>query len=164
MQPLVLQIGRFGFLLLLWFFIWLILHTLKNDTLAASFDLATSARKSKKKKKHSFKNAFKHSGKGGNSKVARYLIVTQGPLAGTRITLGNQPILLGRADDSTLVLNDDYASGHHARFVPNGDDWYLEDLGSTNGTFLDHDRVTTSVKVPLGTPIRVGKTVIELRP
>lgn len=59
MQPLVLQIGRFGFLLLLWFFIWLILHTLKNDTLAASFDLATSARKSKKKKKHSFKNAFK---------------------------------------------------------------------------------------------------------
>ncbi|RXW53062.1 hypothetical protein CYQ74_13220, partial [Enterococcus faecium] len=80
---------------------------------------------------------FKHSGKGGNSKVARYLIVTQGPLAGARITLGNQPILLGRADDSTLVLNDDYASGHHARFVPNGDDWYLEDLGSTNGTFLD---------------------------
>ncbi|WP_439330398.1 FHA domain-containing protein, partial [Enterococcus faecium] len=63
--------------------------------------------------------------------------MTQGPLAGARITLGNQPILLGRADDSTLVLNDDYASGHHARFVPNGDDWYLEDLGSTNGTFLD---------------------------
>ena len=40
MQALVLQLGRFGFLLLLWFFIWLILHSLKNDTLAASFDLA----------------------------------------------------------------------------------------------------------------------------
>ncbi|HHY07504.1 MAG: FHA domain-containing protein [Lawsonella sp.] len=163
MQALVLQFGRFGFLLLLWFFIWLTLHTLKNDTLAASKDTAASTKKDKKGKKRGLKGLFKRD-KDNPNKAARYLMITQGPLSGARISLGTQPVLLGRADDSTLVLNDDYASGHHARFIPRGDDWYLEDLGSTNGTFLDHDRVTTAVKVPLGTPVRVGKTVIELRP
>lgn len=163
MQALVLQLGRFGFLLLLWFFIWLILLTLKNDTLAASFDLAGTRRK-RRKRRRSLKQLLTRRGRNSGGKVARYLMITQGPLAGARITLGTQPILLGRADDSTLVLNDDYASSHHARFLPREDDWYVEDLGSTNGTFLNHDRVTTAVKVPLATPIRVGKTVIELRP
>jgi pSer/pThr/pTyr-binding forkhead associated (FHA) protein len=74
-----------------------------------------------------------------------------------------QPVLIGRADDSTLVLSDDYASTRHARISPRGSDWYVEDLGSTNGTYLDRAKVTTAVRVPLGTPVRVGKTVIELR-
>ena len=84
-------------------------------------------------------------------------------LAGTRISLSTQPVLIGRADDSTLVLTDDYASTRHARLSPRGNDWYVEDLGSTNGTYLDRAKVTTAVRVPLGTPVRVGKTVIELR-
>ena len=91
-------------------------------------------------------------------------MVTQGSLANTRITLGTQPVLIGRADDSTLVLTDDYASARHARISPRGEDWYVEDLGSTNGTYLDRGKVTTPVRVPLGTPVRIGKTVIELRP
>ncbi len=99
------------------------------------------------------------------NKTAKYLVVTQGALAGTRISLGTQPVLIGRADDSTLVLTDDYASTRHARLSPRGSDWYVEDLGSTNGTYLDRAKVTTAVRVPpLGTPVRVGKTVIELRP
>ena len=91
MQALVLQLGRFGFLLLLWFFIWLILHSLKNDTLAASFDLAATNRKPRKGKNRSWKNAFKRPRRGSGGKVARYLMVTQGPLAGARITLGVNP-------------------------------------------------------------------------
>ena len=71
---------------------------------------------------------------------------------------------IGRADDSTLVLTDDYASTRHARLSPRGSDWYVEDLGSTNGTYLDRAKVTTAVRVPMGTPVRIGKTVIELRP
>lgn len=73
-------------------------------------------------------------------------------------------MLIGRADDSTLVLTDDYASTRHARLSPRGSDWYVEDLGSTNGTYLDRSKVTTAVKVPIGTPVRIGKTAIELRP
>ena len=69
-----------------------------------------------------------------------------------------------RADDSTLVLTDDYASTRHARLSPRGSEWYVEDLGSTNGTYLDRAKVTTAVRVPIGTPVSIGKTVIELRP
>jgi pSer/pThr/pTyr-binding forkhead associated (FHA) protein len=96
--------------------------------------------------------------------VVRQLIVTEGALTGTRITLGTQQVLIGRADDSTLVLTDDYASTRHARLSPRGSEWYVEDLGSTNGTYLDRAKVTTAVRVPMGTPVRIGKTVIELRP
>ena len=100
----------------------------------------------------------------GRVKGTRQLVVTEGALTGTRITLGSQPVLIGRADDSTLVLTDDYASTRHARLSPRGSEWYVEDLGSTNGTYLDRAKVTTAVRVPMGTPVRIGKTVIELRP
>jgi pSer/pThr/pTyr-binding forkhead associated (FHA) protein len=84
-------------------------------------------------------------------------------LAGTRVTLDARPILIGGADDSTLVLDDDYASTRHARISMQGDEWYVEDLGSTNGTYLDRAKVTGPTRVPLGVPVRIGKTVIELR-
>jgi pSer/pThr/pTyr-binding forkhead associated (FHA) protein len=77
--------------------------------------------------------------------------------------LDGRPILIGRADDSTLVLDDDYASTRHARLGFQGGDWFLEDLGSTNGTYLDRAKVTGPTRVPPGVPIRIGKTVIELR-
>src|SRR5213078_3764469 len=63
-----------------------------------------------------------------------------------------------------LMVTDDYASTRHARLSPRGSEWYVEDLGSTNGTYLDRAKVTTAVRVPMGTPVRIGKTVIELRP
>ena len=92
------------------------------------------------------------------------LVVTAGSLSGTRLRLGPGPILIGRADDSTLVLDDDYASSRHARLTQQGQEYFLEDLGSTNGTYLDRARVTTPTPVPVGVPIRIGRTVIELRP
>lgn len=153
MQGLVLQLTRLGFLLLLWLFVWSIMRGLRADVLSAS-GLRVIPRA-----------ARTLPGAGGSLRgAARQLVVTAGPLTGTRIALGEHPILIGRADDSTLVLSDDYASNKHARFSSRGSDWYLEDLGSTNGTFLDRSRVTTPVRVPLGTPVRIGKTVIELRP
>ena len=70
---------------------------------------------------------------------------------------------LGRADDSTLVLTDDYASSRHARLVPGDGAWHVEDLGSTNGTYLGNAKVVRPTPVPLGQQIRIGKTVLELR-
>ena len=95
--------------------------------------------------------------------AARTLAVTTGPLAGTTVPLGGDPITIGRADSSTLVVADDYVSTNHARLVPQADSWVLEDLGSTNGTFLDRTKVTAPTPVPLGVPIRIGKTTLELR-
>ena len=153
MQGLILQLTRAGFLLVLWLFVWAILRTLRSDVYAAS-----GIRIQPRPARSGNVLPSLHRNKG-----AKHLVVTQGALAGTRIQLGTQPVLIGRADDSTLVLTDDYASTRHARLSPRGSDWYVEDLGSTNGTYLDRAKVTTAVRVPLGTPVRVGKTVIELR-
>ena len=155
MQGIVLQLTRVGFLLLLWLFVWAVLRTLRNDVYAATGQRPVPR----------YDRIGRRSGDSARPKgAARYLVVTHGALANTRITLGTQPVLIGRADDSTLVLTDDYASEKHARISRRGDDWYVEDLGSTNGTYLDRGKVTTAVKVPIATPVRIGKTVIELRP
>ncbi|GGM78126.1 phosphopeptide-binding protein [Longimycelium tulufanense] len=151
MPELVMQLTRAGFLALLWLFVLAALRVVRSDLYAASGLRATVP-------------GFRRSaGKPVRGKAPRQLVVTHGALAGTRITLEGRPILIGRADDSTLVLDDDYASTRHARLSLRGTDWYVEDLGSTNGTYLDRAKVTAPTRVPLGVPIRIGKTVIELR-
>jgi pSer/pThr/pTyr-binding forkhead associated (FHA) protein len=89
--------------------------------------------------------------------------VTQGALSGTTVRLADQPVTLGRSQDSTIVLDDDYVSSRHARFFPQDGQWLVEDLGSTNGTYLDRTKVTSPMPVKIGVPIRIGKTVVELR-
>ncbi len=91
------------------------------------------------------------------------LVVTQGPLTGTTLPLGPSAVIVGRAPGSTLVLDDDYASGRHARFFPQDGAWWVEDLGSTNGTYLGDRRLSQPVQLTTGTPVRVGQTVIELQ-
>ncbi|TCP54064.1 pSer/pThr/pTyr-binding forkhead associated (FHA) protein [Tamaricihabitans halophyticus] len=152
MPELVVQLTRAGFLALLWLFVLFALRVIRSDIYAASgikVNVPGFRRSEPKKPK--------------GSKSPRQMVVTHGALAGTRISLDGRPILIGRADDSTLVLDDDYASTRHARLSLRGHDWYLEDLGSTNGTYLDRAKVTAPMRVPLGAPIRIGKTVIELR-
>ncbi|MET0452397.1 MAG: FHA domain-containing protein [Mycobacterium sp.] len=156
MQGIVLQLTRVGFLLLLWLFIWSVLRILRNDIYAPTGAVMV-------KRGLALRGTLLPS-RGQRRNTPRQMIVTEGALTGTRIQLGSQPVLIGRADDSTLVLTDDYASTRHARLSPRGSEWYVEDLGSTNGTYLDRAKVTTAVRVPMGTPVRIGKTVIELRP
>jgi len=154
MQGLILQLTRAGFLMLLWIFIWSVLRILRTDIYAPTG--AVMVRRSLALHGALLSRQHRH--------AARHLVVTEGSLAGARITLSGQPVLIGRADDSTLVLTDDYASTRHARLSQRGMEWYVEDLGSTNGTYLDRAKVTTAVRVPIGTPVRIGKTAIELRP
>lgn len=94
---------------------------------------------------------------------ASKLVVTAGGLRGTTIPLSTSAVTIGRAGDSTLVLTDDFASAHHARLIPAEGQWLVEDLGSTNGTYLDRTKITRPTPVPLGAPVRIGKTVMELR-
>lgn len=103
-------------------------------------------------------------GRGGRVRAPARLVVVEGSLAGTTLALGAGPVTIGRAPDSTLVLTDDYASNRHARLVPRDGQWLVEDLGSTNGTYLDRTKVSAPTAVPVGTPVRIGKTVLELRP
>jgi FHA domain len=95
--------------------------------------------------------------------AARTLQVTAGTREGTTIELGASPITIGRLPENTVVLEDDYVSGRHARLYPHEGAWVVEDLGSTNGTYLDRTRLTAPMVLPIGTPVRIGKTVLELR-
>jgi pSer/pThr/pTyr-binding forkhead associated (FHA) protein len=155
---LVLQLTRAAFLALLWLFVFAALRVVRSDLYAAS-----GLRAAAPGRRPTRGGTSKPGRGGGRSSGPKALIVTAGALAGTRIALDGRPIMLGRADDSTLVLDDDYASTRHARISQSGNDWYVEDLGSTNGTYLDRAKVSGPTKVPPGTPIRIGKTVIELR-
>ena len=92
-----------------------------------------------------------------------HLRVTSGPLAGTSLPLREAGILIGRSPESALVLDDDFASGRHARIYRATDGWVVEDLGSTNGTFIGSQRLTVATPVTVGTEIRFGTTVVELR-
>jgi len=61
------------------------------------------------------------------------------------------------------VLDDDYSSSRHARIFPDQGRWYVEDLGSTNGTFVDRNRITEPTQVGVGSQIKVGQSTLELQ-
>jgi pSer/pThr/pTyr-binding forkhead associated (FHA) protein len=150
---------RIGLLALLWIFVLAAVRVMRND-LTGTGGARTVTRAAAAPPKVTQRKAHKPpKGKG----VARRLVVTAGGLTGTSMNLGDETITIGRADDSTLVLTDDYASARHARLVPRDGQWLVEDLGSTNGTFLDRAKVTEPTIVPPGVSIRIGKTAIELR-
>ncbi len=92
-----------------------------------------------------------------------HVIVTEGGNAGQRAELDQAPILIGRGSDAAIRLDDDYVSTRHARIAASGDQWFVEDLGSTNGTYIGTVRITQPTTITLGTQVRVGKTIIELR-
>jgi hypothetical protein len=95
--------------------------------------------------------------------VASHVAVIEGPASGTSVALAAAPVTIGRAPTSGVVLPDDYVSSNHARLVPQGDDWLVEDAGSTNGTFVNDRKVNAPVVVPVGGRITIGRNVLELR-
>ncbi|WP_124054504.1 FHA domain-containing protein FhaB/FipA [Arcanobacterium ihumii] len=163
MSTLFITLLRFGFLLLLWLFILFLLITIRNDV----FGTTVTDRRLARKKTNRAKNTTP-SPQGrtlGEEKPAApqlKLVVTQGPLTGTALPLGTGTLLIGRSPDSALVLDDGYASSRHARIYYDSGYYYVEDLNSTNGTWVGQERIHHPALLNLGTPITIGKTVMEL--
>lgn len=158
MPELVLAVARFGFLALLWVFVFSVVGVIRRDLFGSRHPSIVATPRGV-----SFP-APNRQPKMKRGKTPRTMVVTEGALTGTQIPLGEAPITIGRAEDSTLVLTDDYASTRHARLIPRDGQWLLEDTGSTNGTYLERAKVGGPTVVPVGAPIRIGRTVIELRP
>lgn len=156
---LTVTILRFGFLVLMWVMVFAVVAAMRRD-LVIGRKAKLGAPTARQARKHPELVVEQPPAKA----QARELLVTEGPLTGTTLELSDQAILLGRAQEANLVLEDDYASGRHARLFPQGTRWFVEDLGSTNGTYLGGNLLTRALPVELGVPIRIGKTVIELRP
>jgi hypothetical protein len=157
-SALALQLMRFGFLVLLWLFVFAAIRVIRGDLRTAGQPRVSTPPPPRRRGSKSPGPAAPPSG-GGPTK----LIVTEGGLAGTRITLTGAPVLIGRANDSTLVLTDDYASTRHARISLQDGMWIVEDLGSTNGTYLGQRKLDGPVPLEVGVPLRIGTTVLELR-
>jgi pSer/pThr/pTyr-binding forkhead associated (FHA) protein len=166
MSELTLTVMRLGFLAVLWLFVIVAVQVIRSDLFgtrvtqrgARSADRAQPRQQQPQQPPQDRRRAKQ--GRGAPTK----LVISEGSLTGTTVSLQGQTITLGRAHDSTIVLDDDYASSRHARIYPDRDGrWIVEDLGSTNGTYLDRTRLTTPTPIPPGAPIRIGKTVIELR-
>lgn len=155
MSILTITLIRLGLLVLLWIFVLAGYGVIRRDLFGAKVAPRAAARPrvpQPKPPKPPRRN-----------KTPNRLVVTEGALAGTTLQLGDRPITIGRASDSTLVIDDDYASTRHAQLVPHDGEWMLEDMGSTNGTYLDRGKVGRPTPVSVGVPIRIGKTVLELR-
>ena len=160
MSELTLTVLRLGFLVLLWTFVLTRAGVMRTDLFGPRVN-RQRAKQGKQKPPPKQPRAPKQ--KGGRRGHARTLNVVEGSLAGTSINLGTAPVTIGRSGDCTVVIDDDYASSHHARISPHEGEWVIEDLGSTNGTYVQRTRVTSPMRVPIGAPIRIGKTVLELR-
>ena len=160
MSTLTLLLIRLAFLAVLWLFVITAVGVVRTDL----FGQSPSSRKQKRQRQNSRPRPARPArpARAARGEPQR-LLVTGGPLSGTTLPLTEQQITIGRSNDATLVLNDDYASSRHARLFPQDGQWIVEDLGSTNGTYLDRQKVTQPTPVPTGVPIRIGKTVLELR-
>lgn len=99
----------------------------------------------------------------GNSAPPSRLVITSGSKEGLEIDLPDEQLTIGRSNESGLVIRDDYTSTHHARLLKWPEGWVIQDLDSTNGTFLDGVRVIVPTHIPLNTPVRIGTTSFELR-
>jgi FHA domain len=158
MNALTLTLIRVAFLAVLWLFVIAAIGVVRTDL----FGTAAAKVRRPRNQAPPRPSAPPRPQKPGRG-TPRFLVVTEGALTGVSIDLTDQQITLGRANDATLVVNDDYASTHHARIFPQDGQWIVEDLGSTNGTYLDRQKVIRPTPVPVGVPIRIGKTVLELR-
>lgn len=182
MSELTLLLLQIGFLILLWFFVFAVVYSLRADVFGvkvrklpdpapaaaapvagpagATAPIAPAAPAAPAP-------AAPRPAPAGPQTATRdavsRIVITSGPKAGLELPLTGEPLTIGRSSESGLVIRDDYTSSHHARLLLWGDQWMLQDLDSTNGTWHDSQRVGTPVPVVVGAPIKVGATTFELR-
>jgi hypothetical protein len=157
-SELTLTALRLGLLVVLWLFVLAVVGVLRADL----FGTRVTARRTARARPSTPRSADAPE----PARAAKAtLVVVEGSLRGTTLALGAAPVLIGRGPDCTLVLDDEYASTKHVRIspAPAGDGWVVEDLQSTNGSFLGRDRLSVPRPFEPGTPLRIGKTVLELR-
>jgi pSer/pThr/pTyr-binding forkhead associated (FHA) protein len=150
-EPVLIALQA-AFLILLYFFIWRVVRSASRDLRAAppqeSFILAPA-------QAAALRDEPIRPGR---------LVVTQSNAlkSGKAFETGPVPATIGRADDNAISLaGDDFASGHHARVESARDGVWIVDLGSTNGTFVNGERLNGRRRLHEGDLVQVGDT--ELR-
>ncbi|MEA2498291.1 MAG: hypothetical protein QOH26_696 [Actinomycetota bacterium] len=153
MPTIVLVILKYVFLAVLYIFVWRVARWIyvelrppapsRADSRGAKRPAPASSRRSKQ--------------------TPRKMVVIDGEqLKGKSFPLTDE-IIIGRADRCHIVLDDSYVSQIHARVFSKGDLYMVEDMGSTNGTYINRNRVTSPTELLRGDRLKIGKTVLEMR-
>lgn len=161
MSELTVTVMRLGLLALLWAFVFSVVGALRSDLYGTRVVARNTAGASPRpsRSERPTRSAQRQVRRGPT-----HLVVTDGSMRGTSIPLNENGLLIGRNPECSLVIDDDFASGRHLRIAPGEDgNWYADDLNSTNGTFLNNQRIGTAARLEPGIPIRIGKTIFELR-
>jgi pSer/pThr/pTyr-binding forkhead associated (FHA) protein len=154
MSELTLFLIRFAYLAILWIFVLSAISVIRTDMFGAR---APAGPRTERRREKAPKSPPKRRGS------PTHVAVVEGANAGERAELDDAPLVIGRGPDAAIRLDDDYVSTRHARIAASGEQWFVEDLGSTNGTYVGTARITQPTTLTLGTQVRIGKTVLELR-
>lgn len=155
MSELTLFLIRLAYLAILWIFVLSALSVIRSDMFGAR--VPEGARPNAQPAPRGKNKPPKRRG------APTKLVVVEGANNGESAPLAHAPLLIGRGSDAAIRLDDDYVSTRHARVASDGEQWYVEDLGSTNGTYVGHARMTEPTPIQVGTQVRIGKTILELR-
>ncbi len=137
MSALLLTLLKLIFVALLFLFLWQIARTI-------TIHLGIKERSSRRRR------------------AREVVIVRSDSQSGLEIPI-ESVVVMGRSDQADVVLDDSYASEFHLRFSIDDDSLLVQDLGSTNGTYVNGRRITTPVPVTRGDAVQVGKSVMEVR-
>ena len=172
MSEFTVTVLRFALFGLLWLFVFLIAGVLRQDLFGPRVARNRGARRRGRAAAEAPVAASMGAGSqpaaSGSGTQPAYgasptLVVTSGRQSGFSLLLSAGQLTIGRADDCGFVIEDDFASSHHARIYPQAGAWVVEDTGSTNGTFVGSARLTQPTRIEPGMPITIGHTTMELR-
>ena len=155
MSELTLFLIKISYLAILWIFVLSAISVVRSDMFGARMPATAREAAAPKARRQPKQKARKGS--------PTHVLVVDGANKGERADLAQAPILIGRGADAAIRLDDDYVSTRHARIASSGDQWFVEDLGSTNGSYIGSARITQPTTLTLGTQVRIGKTLLELR-
>jgi pSer/pThr/pTyr-binding forkhead associated (FHA) protein len=150
--PFVLLVLKVVFLVLLYLFVWRVVRAVAVDM--------RRTRPAASRAPATVPSAATRAGRGRPPKSV--VVTADGGAKGQTYRLDGS-VEVGRSEDCDVRLSDTYASSHHARLYDRDGVWYVEDLGSTNGTYLNQRRLTGPAEVRAGDRVKIGRTVLELR-
>lgn len=154
MPDLVLELLKYVFLAVLYIFIARAVRVIYLELRPASSTAPAGSRRSAAP-------APAAAGR-GKKKAFRKAAIIEGDKKGRSLDISDE-IIIGRADKCHLVLDDSYVSQMHARIFSRDGAVLVEDLGSTNGTYLNRRRITSATELQRGDRVKIGKTVLEMR-
>ena len=161
MSELTLMLIRFAYLAILWIFVLSAISVIRSDMFGARIESTPRADRKADRAARKSSNRTKPAKRPRGAPT--HVAIVEGANEGESVSLDEAPILIGRGSDAAIRLDDDYVSTRHARIATSGDQWFVEDLGSTNGTYIGSHRLTQPTTLQLGSKVRIGKTTLELR-